>query len=359
MEKMVALEMFVDKTIANEIREKGLAEIALRRADAKFKAMVKCKLAGPTDSDNVLPEKLKSVAMYLSEKNSIGLESVRNTLISLNKGTNKLTEATKNIAMQVDGIYSLTNSVMNISYLNTGLSLANTAIDVAGFMIVTDKLNDLNTEVKEVSNKLNKIANMQKNEKIAICQKLIMRCNAVATKIRDNDEVDLDKLEDLIMEIRAYLSEMIMNLHDEALGEEIVLNIIYTMMPAYTALFHEFLRRYYFQKHMVPVNYDMFLSLYGELEGESFIQRLQDYYFIKEKLHTIEVLDVLNTQTLLGLNGLIQIEDQLSILKTLGNEEKITLFENGLKRYAKNRIKEVIPILAKEAKMVEEDCEKY
>lgn len=44
MDNMVTLEMLVDKTIADEVKEKGLAEIALRRGDAKFRAMVKCKI---------------------------------------------------------------------------------------------------------------------------------------------------------------------------------------------------------------------------------------------------------------------------------------------------------------------------
>lgn len=74
---------------------------------------------------------------------------------------------------------------MNISYLNTGLTLANTAVDTAGFIIVTEKLNILNTEVQAIANKISKTANVQKNEKLAACQKLNMRCNAMVTKIKE------------------------------------------------------------------------------------------------------------------------------------------------------------------------------
>ena len=257
MNNMVSLEMLVDKAIADEVREKGLAELALRRADAKFRAMVKCKIIDTSVDGKMVPEKLTSVTMSLNAQNCLGLDTVRNPLYSLEKGTGNLTVLTKNMAAPVDGIYQMTSSVMNISYLNAGLSLANTAVDMAGFIIVAEKLNALNTEVQIVANKINKMANVQKNEKIATCQKLIMRYNAMVAKIKD-DEMDLDKLEDVLIDMRTFISEMIMDLHDEALKESLVLKMVYTLMPAYTLFFNEFLCRHYFQKYSVPVNYKIF-----------------------------------------------------------------------------------------------------
>ena len=359
MENKVALEMLVDKAIADEVREKGLAEIALRRADARFKAMIKCKILGSSANGNKVPEKLVSAAKNLSAQNSLGMDTVRNTLYSLEKGAGALTVATRNMAAQVDGIYQLTSSVMSISYLNTGLSLANTAVDVAGFAIVAEKLNVLNTEVQAVDKKISKIANAQKNEKIMICQKLIMRSNAMTAKIKDKEDVDLDNLQTLLIDLRAFISEMIMDLYDKALGENLVLSIIYTLMPTYTLLFNEFLRRYYFQKNTVPVNYEMFISLYEELENESFKERLQDYYFLEKKLHGADVLNVLNAQTLIGLNGITQIEDQLSILKALETKEKVLMFENGLSNYAERKLREAVPDLARESEITEKECAEY
>ena len=273
MDNMVALEMFIDKKIADEVMEKGLAEIALRRADAKFKAMIKCKVLGASVGGESITEKLVSEAMQLSTNRNMNLDAVRNTLYSLEKGTGMLTTTAKNIANQVDGIYQQVNSVMNMSYLNTGISLANMAVDVIGFIVVTEKLNVLNTEVQIVENKINKMSNLQKNDKITMCQKLIMQYNAKIAKIRDNEEVNLDKLEELLIDMRAFISEMLRNLHDQSLGETLVLKIVYTLMPAYTSLFHEFLQCYYFQKNSVPVNYEMFLSLYTELKSENFIKK--------------------------------------------------------------------------------------
>ena len=363
MEDLVALEMLVKKSVANEIAQKGLAEIALRRADAKFKAMVKCRILGDAVSSDGIPQRVASSAMQLSIPGTNSMENVRGMIRTFEKGLSSqvkaLTSTTKNMALQVDSIYNLTRSVRTISYLNTGLSMANLAVDAAGFIIVNDKLNTLNSEVQLVANNINKIANVQKNEKISICQKLIMRFNSLAAKMQNKDTVNLDDLENLLIDMRAYISEMVLNLHDETLGTELVLKIIFSLLPAYTLLFGEFTKQYYYDKHILPANYELFLKLYDELEAVNFRGRLHDYYFLELKMHSQEVLDILNALTLLGLNGRVQIEDQTSLLQTLETREKIESFDKGLDSFVHSWVKEKIPVIAKDSGVSEEDCLKY
>lgn len=351
MENMVALEMLMDKAIADEITQKGLAEVALRRADAKFKAMVKCQVLGNPVTNEVSPQKLMSAAMNYQNQNTLTLNKVRSLMYSMKNSEKTLTST----ALQVDKLYQTTNAVMNISYLNTGISLANMAVDVAGFVVVTEKLKCLNTEVQEVATAIAKMANMQKNEKISLCQKLIMQCNSMAAKIKD-DDINLDKLDSLLIEMKAFISEMIMNLNDEALSEELVLKIVYTLMPAYTSLFNEFVKRYYFAKSCTPANYGMFLSLYSELENENFIERLEDYFFLENKMHGADVNDVLNAHILIGLNGRVQIEDQVSLLEAFQSKEKVMLFEQGIDKYVEERKKVAVPVMASECGLEEETC---
>ena len=357
MGEMVALEMLMDKAVADEITRNGLAELALRRADAKFKAMVKCQILGNPVCNEVAPQKLLSAAMNYQTENTLTLENARGIARLLQKGTTALPATTKNMALQVDRVFQATNAVMNISYLNTGLALANTAVDVAGFIVVIDKLNTLNGEVQEVANAIAKMANMQKNEKISLCQVLIMRCNSMAAKIRDNDDINLDELDALLISMRAFISEMIMDLHDEALGEELVLKMVYTLMPAYTSLLNEFVKRYYFAKGATPANYEMFLSLYDELENGDFMKRLEDYFFLEKKMHGADIRDALNAQILIGLNGKIQIEDQVSVLKALQTKDKVLMFEQGLDKYVNRRKKEAIPIMAAACGLEEDTCQ--
>ncbi len=336
--------MEVDKPLAEEILQKGMSELAFRRGDAKFREFAKCKVRELFEGKDgftlpILPD-------LLGEEGTNPIELVKRLSGSF-ENANEIAETTKNIASQVDSIFSCSTSVMNMAYLNTGLELANLAVDAAGYAIVSEKLSVLNTEVQAVANNLTNVVTIQKNEKIAKCQMLIMRCNSIGSKIRDDDTVKLDGLEELLIDLRAFLAEMLLNLHDEALGEEIILKMLFTLMPAYTSLFNEFLRRYYFRKTAIPANYDMFLSLYSDLNNAAFMERLTDYYFLEQKMHRTDVAEILAAQRFLCLNARVQIEDQLSLLQKLESKEKILLFEDSLERYAKLKTEEMSDIIEK------------
>ena len=363
MEDLVALELLVKKSVADEVAQKGLAEIALRRADAKFKAMVKCRILGEAIASEEIPQRIASSAMQLSIPGTNSMESIRGTLRAFEKGLGKqvtaLTATTKNMAIQVDSIYSMTSSVRSLSYLNIGISMANLAVDVAGFIVVNDKLNVLHSDVQLIANIIKKLAIVQKNEKISECQKLIMRFNSMSAKIQSADVVNLDDLENLIIDMRAYISEMILNLQNDVLETKLVLKIIFSLLPAYTLLFGEYTKRYYYGKQCLPANYEIFLKLYDELEGMNFRGRLHDYYFLDQKMHSQEVLDVLNAQTLLGLNGKVQIEDMASMLKMLETREKIEAFDRGLDSFVYSWVKEKVPVIAEDSGVSEKECMKF
>ena len=360
MEEYVELKMLFEKSFADELLQKGMAEIVPRRADAKYRSFVKSQVLGKVVPGEEIPQRVAKAAMQLSIPETSNMENVRGALRVFEKGignqVNALTTTTKNMALNVDRIYQLTSSVKSLSYLNTGISLANLAVNVAGFLVMNGKINALNSEVQLVANYLSKTANVQKNGKISTCQKLIMRFNSMSAKIQSGDVIDLDVLEYLIIDMRAYISEMVLNLHDEALGTELVLKIIYSLLPAYTLLFGEFTKLYYYEKHCLPANYDMFLNLYDELEGVNFRGKLHDYYFIDQKMHSQDVLDILNAHTLLGLNGKVQIEDQTALLQILKTRDRVEQFDKGLDTLVHSWVKERIPIIAKKSGVSEKEC---
>ena len=156
--------------------------------------------------------------------------------------------------------------------------------------------------------------------------------------------------------MRAFVSEMLRDLSDEVFEKEVILEIINTLMPAYTILFCEYLDRYYFEKQKEPANYDMFISLYDELVESDFVQKLEDYYFLDMKMHNIDVIDIINAQMLLGLNGRVQVEDQLEILKTLKTEENVKEFERDLDNYVREEIEEKISEISGLLNVSEDKC---
>ena len=352
MEDMVPLEMLVQRSVADELSRKGLAEIALRRSDAKFRAIVKAIIPGENSLSEEMVQKIQSSALKMGISDSTDLSNVRNTMrtFSQNLESNmlNLSSVTRNMSVQVDSIFQLTNVIKTVSFVNTGISLANLAVDVAGFVIINQKLNTVNYEIKNVLNEVKKLSDLAKNEKISECQKLIMRYNTLAAKILNNEPVNLDDIDNLLIDMKTFISEMIRNLLDNTLDKDLLLDMIYILIPAYTQLFAEYNKRVYYSKQTLPPNYNNFMTLYSELESAELRQDLQDYYFLQRKMHGQDVIDLLNARTLIGLNQKVLVEDQVSMMKMLGTGEQYDSFELELDKIVKSSLEEKIPVMAEE-----------
>ena len=354
MEDYTAIELLVKRSVADEISQKGLAEIALRRSDAKFRAIVKAIIPGDNTLSEELVQKIQPSALKMSISDTTSISNVRNVMRSFNKNLESnilsLSSATKNMSVQVDSIFHLTNAIRTISFVNTGISLANMAVDVAGFVIINQKLNTVNYEIRNVLSEVKKLSDLAKNEKISECQKLIMKYNSLSSKVLNSEPINIDVIDNLLIDMKTFISEMIRNLMDN--------NMIYILMPAYTQLLNEYNKRIYYSKQSLPANYGTFMTLFIELENNGLRKDLQDYYILKRKMHSQDVIDLLNAKTLVGLNQKVLIEDQVSMMKLLGTPENIEAFDLELDNIVKSFSREKIPVIAKDSGISEHKCSK-
>jgi hypothetical protein len=165
-----------------------------------------------------------------------------------------------------------------------------------------------------------------------------MLYNQMSGKLEANDQINLDELEKLLISMKAFLSAMVRNMNERALQEEVLLEIVYTMIPAYTSLLCEFVKSYYFVKQSNSPNYPMFLAIYDELESSQFRESMFDYYMLDKKMKNLDVIDILNAQALLGINGRVQVEDELELVQMLGTEEKYVEFDHKINEYVKEQV---------------------
>ena len=331
MEQYAMIQMLVEQAAVPALRQKETCEIVLRQANAKYQPFIKAILGGNGE---------KAVDKIFGETKAFDLVDVRSALRNTNRDIKSLSLTCKNMSVQVDQIYKSVKSVQSLAYLNTGLGLANIAVNVAGFVMVSNKLNILSSEVQRMSSRLNQVVTLMKHEIIGKFQRLTMLYNQMAAKLDSNEQIDLDELERLIIEMRSFLSEMVLNLNEKALQEEVLLEIVYTLIPAYTSLLCEFVKSYYFMKQNNSPNYQMFLNLYNELEESHFRQCLFDYYMLNKKLNNIDVIDILNAQSLIGINGRVQVEDQLSLVQVLGTVNKLNEFECQVDAFVKEQVQQ-------------------
>ena len=343
MGDLVQLNLLVEKYIADETIQKGLAEVAMRRTDSKFREIVKCRVC----SD--LPEQSKAMHNALSQfslfQDGLGndvckIRNIANSIHQVSKNTNRqinaINKIAKDLSVQVDTILNAGNMLKSLSWLNAGLSLANIAVDVAGFEIIGNKLNELCREMQSTRTDVQQLKDDKIIEKYSDFQKLTRKYNQIVDQIQNYETIDYRVIDDLIMEIEQYLTIILDNANKGLLNIEDVLSMITTLSPAYSVLIKEWYRRYYYAYRKTPSSYNDYIHLYDTLLNPEFKKNLHDHYFIDKKMGYIDTLDVINAYSLLVLNGKTEVEDQLTILEALSsNKTEVDEFEATVKRFEK------------------------
>lgn len=330
MESLVSLELITEQSVANSLIDKGLAEVVLRRSDQKYKSFVKCKVLSPEGTSEELADNLLS-----NIENSFSLEQNRSLI---NNRSHEKDSFLKYLSLQDGSVFQKADISKYLPYVNSIIAIADFAVDVAGFAMVSQEIRAQSIEIQKLASQIGKVSNVLKNEKIGRFQNLLMQYNAMAENLEYNEILDLDKLNQLIIDIRSFISEMIADWVENAADREVLLHIILTLVPAYTELLSEFVKNYYFQKQRLPYNYETFLSLYDSLEDNKFETHILDYFILDKKVPSIDALDILHAKILIGEKGRMQIEDQLQLIKGLETPENYSKFEEEIDHAVKKQV---------------------
>ena len=337
MSNYVDVILKMDKALADEIEKKGIAEIVIRQAEAKFKALVKCNVVNGTSVQKKAAEKLLSSDGSNAERNRKAVDGI---LAALKKGANNLqvlSPTQKNIVGDMDKMYGSMKKIEVLTYINTGLLLADLAVDIAGFVVVVKKLNEIS---KELNEKLDKVANKGKNDLVGEYQQYLMHFGNTAQKISNGEDVSFEEYQNLLGEMRPYISKMKTNIVEGVFNIELALEILYTLLPAYALIFNEYTKAYYMEKGQKPANYDFMFSLYDEIGSPELIQTISDYYFLEKGLTSIEALDLSNMHALMVINDKIIANDIMQLLMALESKDKIIEVNNEIDKIVKERVRE-------------------
>lgn len=359
MDENVVLEVLVDRALANEVSEKGIAEIVLRQANARFTSMVKCKVmnnSGKNNSDDI-DSIIESLAARVST--SPQLRETRGLLQGLQKNGTVMSNTVKNMSLQVDRIYRQASVMQAVSFLNVGLNLANLATNIAGFVIVGKKLDLLSATVQDIAEGVSAISSKQNQEILRECNEIAMHYNTLTDSIRNGEELTNNQFEEWLRKTNTMISMLLGNLSSGALDIEMVSNIIYPILPAYTNVLREFITTYFYRYNSRPSNYESYLSIYDILARTDYIDKLQDYYMLEQKNSFIEVTDIINAHILLIVNGRTMIEDQMGLLEAFHTRSRMEAFNKRLDRYAAKQLKDAVPLAANELKMDEKMLKQY
>ena len=356
MDAMTEIRLLVENSIASELHEKDFAEVAMRRADAKFKSMVKCRIIGDTTETESLKYKVGNNLIHM---NAPSIESVRNSMNKIDTNTHQINNTIKTLSANMEGIFSSLSSIKFLSFVNTGLSLANLAVDIRGFSKVTKEIENVNKKLSGIDEKLNNLLTLHGINLQEEFRNYRGDVITLSNKLRNKKKVNIDTFEEKIRKIGSFIVKLT-SLDNENIyeSEEFLLEMIYSLVPAYTFLLNEYIKKYYYEEKEFPEEYDFFMEVYDSVLKLYQDTDFLDYLILDKGMHIIDAIDAVNAQKMFILNNITQIEDYSTIIKAFKTEKQLTDFEHGLEKIMIDDIQEKIPEIAENCSIDQNDCKK-
>ncbi len=345
----------VDPEIAEMIYKNAdkLQELVFRRADKKFQQFVKAKIV-----DSNPPEEAAKQIMQAAVKVQ---DSFKKNKAAIHKVVNKINLAAKKldlmdmnldkISVNLDSIMNSMGDLENLAFVQIALSVINIAVDVAGFIIIAQKMNGLSNQLDQIAAALGDLKDISVENMRSDCEKLSLDYNSFVDKIQNKDAIKLDELEEYLKRSKPFISKLVRLLEKKAVDTEVLLNMIFTLLPAYTSILSIFLKAYYTEKHSTPSNYENFLDVYQDINSPEFRNSVQDYYLLEKGFNYSAVIDILNVQLYTVFSERLELEDELTLLEIFGDKE-YAAFEKGLD-------KAVLKEITEKAEEISENCGEY
>ena len=354
---MKQITLNVAGELSNLINKKGFAEIFVRTVQGKCAAIAKCAVA-------VSPEKSDEIANIASHAvNGIGLsdhklsvfkndimrqinpQGIRRDLANLSRNQAQNTALLKNMAGNVNSIYSKVSCIQALSWLNGALSVCNLAATVISTAVICKKLNAISERLDIISDKLESIDNkvssvkrVQYETNIAKpCRDLIREYKMILDDLENGREVSKDKLVETINACCSQI-ETIYKLRAEYNMNDVLL-LLYDLMPIYTNLIIKFYQYYYDRKKPKYILHEDWMKVYSFLSCDAFRNEIRDHYFFEERVHNKQLNDIMDCQYLVTVGSRFKIEQVLKDLSECESNDEYREIDEFCERYALQQAK--------------------
>lgn len=358
------IQVLVEERLADEIEKNKFAEIAFRRSDAKFREFIKGRILEGDLADDEIKKKIAKASNELLlpqlDSNHNVRQSVKNierTAGGIKNTLEGISNSTKRMSYQIDGMFNSLQTVKAVSFLNTGISLANLAVDVVGFEIVCQKLDFVSVQVHSIADSVKKIEARQKNSLIAKYEGIMEDFRNLLAKIDDSEDLTDEECKSLLKDMKVFANELRRDVSERSMDENLAFQMIYAMIPCYEVVLEAYSRQYYFANGKKLTRLQQYLDWFDQFNDQEFKRLLSDYLFLKKNVHHADIMAALDENTLFLLNCRLRVEDELKMLEVLKTKEAYEAFNCELDECIKSDVEQRIPQIAQKAGLDEALCQ--
>ena len=363
-ERNILKKILVDEETAKrleQLEEKGkeLIEITFRTKEGYIESIPKALLEKGIDdnSSNDILETLAKKVDGLASKEQVG-----NAVKAIKDAEGKidgLSSNIKNLSTQFGRVFQDAKVLKTISFVNTGLNVANLVVNVAGFIIIAKKLNDLDAKItkdlESLSAKVDKLIANTTNEHYSKWHKLILDYNNVADYI---DETSLKEIGELLSETRSFFTLLLADYHQNIVDGDICLEMLTGLLPVYTSLLDLYIVKHYTAKQSLPNNYEQFMSVYEDVLASSVLAKMTDLLFIDKQLNWNVTQHAVDSYVCSVINYATRIQDRTKLIQFFETEAKLKAYDERVKQHVEEEAMSYADEIAEDLGISSSECKR-
>ena len=355
---MQTIKLVVSYEMAKKIKECGLAEIAIRGEYARFKDIVKVAVAIEQHSDK--PEEIINSLMRTAQQ-MLGISEKDASQIK--KNVKQVARFVGDGNLQIDSrqLGGLVNEGMKflfsngdlgkmVPYLNVGLAAANLCMTAAAFALISEKINQISAEMKDIKKELNGIAENQEIAWIEKYEDVISDYSHMLDRKKIKDEFTSEEYYELAKKMNLTMQSLIqVFMRDACTDPAEILNALYALMPMLANLLCEYDRKYYFSNKDQITSGSRFhnehpkwMQTLNTMYSQDFLDKLQDYLFINLNMSSADTNEAVTVSFMHAAYAITRVNDEDAILLKCDSMDDYNKIQNYIDQKAKEKAIESI-----------------
>ncbi len=354
LEKMTLLVPSSDVPgIEEYFNENGVVELVTRKVNKQYNTFVRAEILS-NESISEEGKKIYEKSLCTSKENEEAISRYLSGSGSIQNKIEALDNSVKDALMQFDGLTTLSPKMQSLSFVNIALSMADITINAIGFQYISGKIDNLKNQIDKLTAGLSTIKTYKNEDIRRDFNKYNKLYKSYAKRIYDGDIIKSSDLEkDYLIDVSTFIEQLInlfksesSNLQDPQ-ACEFLLSMIVGLIPIYTSALCIYLRLYYFEKEKEP-DYEEYLKVFKELDGEDFKTAIQHYLFLMKDYDYKDITDYIDKilRPTVLISSKMAIFDQLQLIKIWNNEEAYQALENLLSQYTKKQLEKKVSSLS-------------
>lgn len=322
---------------ADQIDVKNVLEICLRNEKKRFRDFYKAKVIKNSSIEKAIQESVGKL-LSLNEKANQAINGVNKRLDAFDKNIDNISNHIEELSAKADKI--LGSQSKELGWANLIINSLDLCATVAGFMIISQKMDMMAKELGEISKGVKDLVTHQELLDQKEVKALINEYANIQNKEKVGAEVSVDDYYNLVNQMSLTISTLRECFIKDIGNREVYLEAISILLPVYTLSICKLDKAHYIAYGTTHINRNSYAAVLDSFVEKDFFIGVQECTFFDKKHNNssrvsyeiaLAMITKINEQRVL-------IADRLKLINNFTNKEKFESFLKDLNEAANQEV---------------------